>query len=107
MTAVAPVVIQCSGIWVGWTGLEDFDVAHDLIPESEPGDNAPTAGLKSNQALPVHVEKKLFDEYYNGCCNETYWPLFHSMPDRAVFKKRHWQVRHVMLFLSVVRIYYV
>jgi trehalose 6-phosphate synthase/phosphatase len=92
VTAVAPVVIKCSGIWVGWTGLDDFDLSKDVIPEAVPGDNAPTAGLKSRQALPVHVEKKLFDEYYNGCCNETYWPLFHSMPDRAVFNKKHWLV---------------
>ena len=27
MTAVAPVVIKYNGAWVGWTGLEDFDVS--------------------------------------------------------------------------------
>ena len=93
VTAVAPVVINCNGIWVGWTGMDDFDESVDEIPESEPDDLTPTAGLKSSQAMPVHVERALFDEYYNGCCNETYWPLFHSMPDRAVFKKKHWQAR--------------
>ena len=24
VTAVAPVVIECQGLWVGWTGLPDF-----------------------------------------------------------------------------------
>ena len=50
MTAVAPVVIDCKGLWVGWTGLDDFDETIDIIPESDPTDKAPTAGLLSNQA---------------------------------------------------------
>jgi hypothetical protein len=56
---------------------------------------APTAGLLSNQAVPVTVEKNLFDAYYNGCCNGTFWPLFHSMPDRAIFSNKYWQVKNV------------
>jgi len=48
VTAVAPVVVECNGLWIGWTGL--FDLKHDdLIPESDPEDRAPTAGLKSSQ----------------------------------------------------------
>lgn len=90
---MAPVVIDCNGIWVGWTGLDDFNEAIDHIPESLPDDKAPTAGLKSRQAIPVSVGPTLFDGYYNGCCNETYWPLFHSMPDRAIFNREHWEVR--------------
>ncbi len=41
--------------------------------------------------MPVMVDRSLFDSYYNGCCNGTYWPLFHSMPDRAVFNRDHWK----------------
>ena len=93
VTAVAPVVIDCEGLWVGWTGLDNFNCAIERIPESEPDDRAPTAGLKSTQAVPVDVEPILFDRYYNGCCNETFWPLFHSMPDRAVFNSGTWEVR--------------
>lgn len=29
--------------------------------------------------------------YYNGCCNGTFWPLFHSMPDRATFIADNWR----------------
>lgn len=90
VTAVAPVVIDCDGIWVGWTGLHDFNEKVEKIPESEPDDMAPTAGLLSRQAVAVDVDEKLFDMYYNGCCNETYWPLFHSMPDRAIFNSDTW-----------------
>ena len=92
MTAVAPVVIDCKGTWVGWTGLDSFNEKVDSIPESPPDDVTPTAGLKSEQAMAVSVEPRLFDDFYNGCCNETFWPLFHSMPDRAKFNKDHWTV---------------
>lgn len=48
MTAVAPVVIDCKGIWIGWSGL--YDLAPDeVIPEADPNDQAPTSGLTSSQ----------------------------------------------------------
>lgn len=37
------------------------------------------------------VDEELFDSFYNGCCNGTFWPLFHSMPDRAVFCTDTWK----------------
>ena len=91
VTAVAPVVVECEGLWVGWTGLADYNPDTDLIPESCHGDMAPTAGLKSANIIPVNMEsKRVFDSYYNGCCNATFWPLFHSMPDKAVFNIETW-----------------
>ena len=50
----------------------------------------------SLQVLSVHVEEQMFDDYYNGCCNATFWPLFHSMPDRAVFQADKWEVRDLI-----------
>ena len=92
VTAVAPVVVDCQGLWVGWTGLADYSPLTDNIPESSPGDMAPTAGLRSANIIPVNMEsKQVFDSYYNGCCNATFWPLFHSMPDKAVFNIETWQ----------------
>lgn len=37
------------------------------------------------------MEPNMFDSYYNGACNGTFWPLFHSMPDRATFKLEEWK----------------
>jgi len=97
VTAVAPVVVDCKGIWVGWPGVYLEDLADKLpngelvIPESDPGDVTPTAGLKSNQVVSVNVDKDIFNLYYNGCCNGTFWPLFHSMSDRAVFSGESWE----------------
>jgi trehalose-6-phosphate synthase len=55
VTAVAPVVIDCEGLWVGWTGLDDFNEKIETIPESDPGDKAPTAGLLSRQVKNIKV----------------------------------------------------
>nr|CAD7206100.1 unnamed protein product [Timema douglasi] len=54
VTAVAPVVIDCDGLWVGWSGLQDHQPG-EPIPESDPGDKAPTAGLKSRQVTSFSV----------------------------------------------------
>jgi hypothetical protein len=48
VTAVAPVVIRGKGLWVGWSGIHLSDKS-EPIPESDPTDNTPTAGLKSDQ----------------------------------------------------------
>uniref|UniRef100_A0A2M4A4G8 Putative trehalose-6-phosphate synthase component tps1 n=1 Tax=Anopheles triannulatus TaxID=58253 RepID=A0A2M4A4G8_9DIPT len=90
VTAVAPVVIKGKGLWVGWSGITLTD-ENEPIPESDPSDNTPTAGLLSEQVVSVNVEPQLFDSYYNGCCNGTFWPLFHSMPGRATFCADHWR----------------
>lgn len=48
MTAVAPVVIRGNGLWVGWPGIQ-LTSEEEPIPESDPSDQTPTAGLKSSQ----------------------------------------------------------
>jgi len=65
VTAVAPVVIEWNGTWVGWSGLSTLE-KDEVIPESSPNDQGPTAGLKSAQVRPVVVDPKIFDLYYNG-----------------------------------------
>lgn len=45
-------MIKGKGQWVGWPGLHlpsDYDDA--TLPESDPSDQTPTAGLKSKQVL--------------------------------------------------------
>lgn len=48
VTAVAPVVINGGGLWVGWPGIH-FENPNEPIPESDPSDITPTAGLKSDK----------------------------------------------------------
>jgi trehalose-6-phosphate synthase len=53
VTAVAPVVINGNGVWVGWPGVH-MDNPNEPIPESDPNDRTPTAGLLSRK-----VRKKI------------------------------------------------
>jgi len=47
VTAVAPVVVQGNGLWVGWAGVHLKE--GEKIPESDPNDTTPTAGLRSDK----------------------------------------------------------
>lgn len=57
VTAVAPVVIRAKGIWVGWPGIHLED-CNEPIPESDPNDKTPTAGLVSKQVRQILYENK-------------------------------------------------
>lgn len=61
MTAVAPVVIKGKGLWVGWSGIH-MPEGQELedIPESDPSDQTPTAGLKSDQVCHLSSQQELF-----------------------------------------------
>lgn len=48
VTAVAPVVISGNGVWVGWPGMH-MENPNEPIPESDPNDRTPTAGLLSRK----------------------------------------------------------
>lgn len=56
MTAVAPVVINGNGVWVGWPGVHMED-PNEPIPESDPNDRTPTAGLLSRKVSTLNMKK--------------------------------------------------
>jgi len=49
VTAVAPVVVRCGGLWVGWPGIYLDDI-NEPIPES---DDSTTPALLSKQ-VPIY-----------------------------------------------------
>ena len=77
-----------------------------------PSVNKPSAIVASNpslnkippwlQVVGVRVDQELFDSYYHGCCKACFWPLFHSMPDRALFKKDPWEVGFILLLIMII-----
>ena len=80
---------MCVGTWLGWPG--PGITPEDKIPESEAREvGGQPAELSSDQVVAVHLSPDDYELYYNGCCNATLWPLFHSMPDRAVFDETFW-----------------
>ena len=70
MTAVAPVVVDCGGRWVGWTGDCSLSVEEE-IPEASEEDTTPTAGLlkhQVNQTLGARLLINLMESMgFSGC----------------------------------------
>ena len=85
------IIDKCSlhsGVWIGWPGPEVLP--GDRIPDPDPADQSPTGGLMSEKIAPVYLTDWEYENYYNGCCNATLWPLFHSMPERTLFHAAYW-----------------
>lgn len=48
VTAVAPVVVEQKGIWIGWPGMH-FEDVEEPIPGPDLSNTGPTAGLATDQ----------------------------------------------------------
>ncbi len=75
VTAIAPVMAQRKGQWVGWSGRA----------RSTPPKEAAGARLV---AVPIPYAE--YDNYYEGCSNGTFWPLYHDAIETAAFHREWW-----------------
>ena len=66
--------------WVGWPG--------GTVGEEFLGDLAAAAGRY--HASPVTLSASAMEEFYQGFCNRTIWPLFHYFPTLATFDESTW-----------------
>jgi len=84
VTALAPVLKNRGGIWIGWTGNTGTtnDQINRLLKKEEKriGFQLKTVPLSS-------VEK---DRYYRGFSNEILWPLFHDFLSKCNFNPKYW-----------------
>jgi len=72
--------------WVGWPGAPvGGELQNDLA--------AAAGGFHST---PVLLSEAEMEQFYQGFCNKTIWPLFHYFPTLARFDDDAWrQYRHV------------
>ena len=84
VTALAPVLRNRGGTWIGWPGHVDADLkgVKDLL-------------RKHNKQIgytlrPVMLDDEEVENYYKGFSNETLWPLFHDLIDHSQFKPEYW-----------------
>ena len=76
-----------------WIGSADF-------PESRWMRYQENHERKSSfEVVPIFIEAKTYNKYYNGFCNATLWPLFHYFPSLVDFDEETFQsyeeVNHV------------
>ncbi|MCP4633277.1 MAG: trehalose-6-phosphate synthase [candidate division Zixibacteria bacterium] len=86
VTALAPVLKNRGGIWIGWPGVADEDrveIEKVLRLETKTaGYTFKTVGLTSEEV----------EGYYQGFSNEIIWPLFHDFQSNCVFNPDYWLV---------------
>lgn len=86
VTAMAPVLKDRGGVWIGWAGTEekqgmDIDgLLSDAVKDS--GYTFKTVQLSAEE----------LDGYYYGFANEILWPLFHDLQTRCNFNPAYWGV---------------
>ena len=82
VAALQPVLIERHGLWLGWSG------------RTVPGDAAGPVRIDAD-AVPalawIDLPKEAHERYYNGFCNRSLWPLFHSLPGRVRFDDAEWE----------------
>lgn len=85
VTAMAPVLKNRYGTWIGWPGYvleEDVDGRMALSIQSA----VPGYTVKS-----VMLAAEDFKNYYEGFSNSILWPPFHDFTDKCVFLPSYWQ----------------
>jgi trehalose 6-phosphate synthase len=72
------------GVWIGWAGPVEAEVAGPLLQRA-------SRGRPYNfRAVPLSSQE--ISKFYSGFANEIIWPLFHEMPSRCNFDPEYWEV---------------
>jgi trehalose 6-phosphate synthase len=80
VTALKPVLASRRGLWLGWSGR--------TTPKDTFG---PARRGSSTGLVSFDLPAPTYDAYYNGFCNGSLWPLFHSLPGRVRFEDSEWE----------------
>jgi trehalose 6-phosphate synthase len=84
VTALAPVLRDRGGVWIGWSGLstDDQEEVNEALSESS------LATGYALEAVPLTAEE--LELYYHGFANEVIWPLFHDLQSHCNFNPEYW-----------------
>ncbi len=85
VTALAPVLRNRGGVWIGWPGIADVP-EKDLAPFIEEGTKS--SGFTFD---PVYLSQKEVKNFYYGFSNEVIWPLFHDLQAQCNFNPLYWK----------------
>jgi len=82
VTALAPVLRNRGGVWIGWSGCPaDADLSGLMEYASR------EIGY---HLFPVVLTPEEIKDYYQGFSNEIIWPLFHDLQTRCNFRPQYW-----------------
>src|SRR5215468_1777612 len=73
---------QSELLWVGWPGSTISDDIRDEVRAK---------ALSEFGCCPVFLSEQDLENFYQGFCNETIWPLFHYFPTYARYDEAYWE----------------
>ncbi|MFQ5771355.1 MAG: trehalose-6-phosphate synthase, partial [bacterium] len=92
VTALAPVLRNRGGIWIGWPGTVEKECGN---LEKALAQETKNFGYTLK---PVNLTTEDKEKYYDGFANEIIWPLFHDFAAHCNFNPDYWlayqQVNH-------------
>ncbi|MGC2195573.1 MAG: trehalose-6-phosphate synthase [Terriglobales bacterium] len=92
VTALRPLLNECAGVWIGWTGTDALPEIERILAEHS---------RQSNFELkPIFMTADERSRFYCGFSNEVLWPLFHDLQSRCNFDPTYWDT-----YLTVNRRY--
>jgi trehalose 6-phosphate synthase len=74
-SALGPVVRDLGGAWIGWAGV---------------GSRVAPFRHGNIAMVPIPLSRQEIAEYYEGFCNGTLWPLFHSAIREPEYHRSWW-----------------
>ncbi len=82
VTALAPVLRNRGGLWIGWPGTSEEDGLSEALADA-------TEGI-GYSLVPVHLTEREIEKHYRGFSNEIVWPLFHDLQSLCNFDPSYW-----------------
>ena len=83
ITAMAPVLRDRGGLWIGWPGAAEVAGLGGLLKSA-----SASAGY---DLVPVELTGDEVRGFYYGFANEILWPLFHGLETRCNFDPAYWR----------------
>lgn len=83
VTALAPVMRENHGVWIGWPGCDEDAPLDRLLSDFKE--------QQGYQLVPVPLGEDEVERYYRGFSNSAIWPLFHDLLGFCRFDSPQWQ----------------
>ncbi len=82
-TGMNSVYKDFDGKWIGWPGIPSDDLSDKELKKID-------KELLKEGCIPVHLSNQEIEEFYEGFCNNTIWPLFHYFAQFVDFEANYW-----------------
>ena len=80
-SAQSPLSVEAECLWVGWPGGTISDEFKEAVKAK---------ALSDYRSYPVFLSGQDFENFYQGFCNKTIWPIFHYFPSHARYDENYW-----------------